>query len=79
MLYREAVSKRILELCETNNITVNHLAEISAIPPVTLHDLVSCKVKNPSSYVIYLVSKQLKMKLKDFYDSPLFDYNNITD
>ena len=30
MLFKEAVSKRIVELCNKNNITPNKLAELSA-------------------------------------------------
>jgi len=77
MQFKEALSLRIEELCSMNNITVNKLAEMSTVPPTTLRDIVNKKVLNPSSTVIYQICKTLKISLKDFYDSELF--NNLED
>ena len=77
MLFKKALSLRIEELCANKNITINRLAETSTIPPSTLRDIVNCKVENPSSTVIYQICKTLKIELKDFYDSPLFDIEKL--
>lgn len=79
MLYREAVSQRIFELCDKYNYSPNKLAELSATAPSTLRSLLANKVENPSSYIIYRICKTLKMEIKDFYDSDLFKYKNIDD
>lgn len=79
MLFKEAVSQRILDLCESNHITPNKLAELSAIAPSTLQDMVSSRVANPSSYTIYQICRTLKITLKDFYDSKVFDFNKLED
>ena len=68
-----AVKNRILQLCEERNITINKLAETSTIPPSTLRAIVNCKVENLSSMVIYQICKTLKISLKEFYDSKLFE------
>lgn len=73
MLFKKALSLRIEELCANKNITINRLAETSTIPPSTLRDIVNCKVENPSSTVIYQLCKTLKISLKEFYDSKLFE------
>lgn len=72
MQFKEAVSTRIFELCNEYNYSPNKLAEFSAIAPSTLRALLSNKVDNPSSYIIYKICKTLKIELKDFYDSDLF-------
>lgn len=77
LLFKEAISQRILELCDTYNYTPNRLAELSAIPPSTLRALISNKVDNPSSTIIFKICKTLKIDLKDFYDSKLFDMNKL--
>lgn len=46
MLFKEATSKRIIELCEERNITTNKLAETSTIPPSTLRDIINCNVES---------------------------------
>lgn len=79
MQFKKALSLRIEELCTEKNITINKLAETSTIPPSTLRDIINCKVENPSSTVIYQVCKTLKISLKDFYDSNLFELKNIDD
>lgn len=77
MTFQKAVSERIYELCKTYNITPNHLAEISSIPPSTLQNITGCLISNPSSFILYQVCKGLNITLKDFFDSELFDSKNI--
>lgn len=79
MQFNEAVSKRIYELCDINNYTPNRLAEISTVPPSTLHDIIKCKRKKPNAYHIFQLCKALNITLKDFYDSDLFLTENIED
>lgn len=79
MLFRQAISRRIFELCELYKYTPNKLAEMSGIPPTTLQDMVSEKVANPSSFVIYKICKTLKIEIKDFYNSELFKLDNLDD
>ncbi len=74
MLFKEAITLRILELCNKYNYTPNKLAELSTIAPSTLRALLANNVDNPSSTKI---CKTLKIELKDFYDSPLFDMEKL--
>lgn len=77
MTFQEAVSNRIFELCEKFNYTPNGLAEASGIPPSTLQNITRCRNINPSSYVIFQLCITLKISLKDFFDSDLFNPINI--
>ena len=79
MLFKEAVSERIFNLCEQYNYSPNRLAEMSAIPPSTLRAMLSNKVDNPSAYNIYKICNTLKISVKDFYDCDLFIYKNLDD
>lgn len=79
MLFKEAVSKRIIELCNTHNITPNKLAELSTIPSTTFNSLINNKVTNPSSYLIYKICKTLNIEIYEFYKTPLFNKNNFED
>ena len=79
MLFKEAVSQRILELCNKYDYTPNKLAELSAIPTSTLRSLLANNVNNPSSFIVYKVCRTLKITLKDFYDSNLFDFERLED
>ena len=77
MLFQEAVSQRIIELCDKYNYTPNKLAELSAIAPSTLRALLANQVDNPSSTIIFKICKTLKINLKDFFDSKIFDMNKL--
>ncbi len=76
--FQKAVSMRIYELCDKYNYTPNGLAERSNIPPSTLQNITSCRNINPSSYVIFQICITLKISIRDFFDSELFDPKNIT-
>lgn len=75
MLFKKAITLRILELCNKYNYNPNKLAELSA--PSTLRALLANNVDNPSSTIIFKICKTLKIELKDFYDSPLFDMEKL--
>lgn len=75
MFLKEAISKRILELCKENNLTPNRLAELSAVAPSTLKDLLANKVNNPSSVTIYKICKTLNLDLNDFFNSKIFKHD----
>ena len=79
MLFKEAVSKRIYELCDKYNYTPNKLAEMSAIPPTTLRSTLANNVENPSVYNIYKICKTLKISLKEFFESDYFNFDKIDD
>lgn len=77
MLFKKAITLRILKLCNKYNYTPNKLAELFAITPSTLRVLLANNVENPSSTIIFKICKTLKIELKDFYDSPLFDMEKL--
>lgn len=79
MLFKEAISTRIIQLCKNKGFTINRLAELSAIPPTTLRSLISNQVENPSALLIYRVCGTLKITMKDFFDDELFNPNNLDD
>lgn len=79
MLFKQAISTRIIELCKEYNYTPNKLAELSTIPPTTLNSMISNKVNNPSATNIYKICKTLNITLKDFFASDLFDFDKLCD
>ena len=44
---KEAVAKRILELCEERDMAVNALGTISGVSPSTIYSMLNEKSKNP--------------------------------
>ena len=44
---KEAVAKRIIELCEERGIAINALANISGVSPSTIYSMLNKKSQNP--------------------------------
>lgn len=72
MLISEAVSKRIMNLCDEKNISINKLAIMSGITQSTLQSIISGKSKNQKILTIVRICDSLEMSLKDFFDDKLF-------
>ena len=69
---QEAVSARIVELCWQNDMTINGLATVSAVPPSTLKNIVSGVSKNPGIVTIKKLCDGLNISLIEFFDAPVF-------
>ena len=70
---KEAVAKRILELCEKRKIAVNALATVAGIPPSTVYSMLNEKSKNPGVASIKKICDGLEISIREFFDSDLFD------
>lgn len=69
----EAVGRRILEYCKDRNITPNKLCTMSGVIQSTVNSIFSGRSQNPKLPTIQYLCDGLGIKLKDFFDSPLFD------
>ena len=70
---KEAVAKRIIELCSERNIATNNLANISGVSPSTVYSLLNEKSQNPGAVTIKKLCDGLEISLREFFDSPIFD------
>lgn len=70
---KEAVAKRILELCNERNIAVNALANISGVAPSTIYSMINTKSQNPGVVSIKKLCDGLDISIREFFESPIFD------
>lgn len=70
---KEAVARRILELCAEHNIAINALANTSGVAPSTVYSMLNEKSKNPGVVSIKKLCDGLGISVREFFDSPLFD------
>ncbi len=68
-----AVRIRILQLCEENDITINKLANISALPPSSIKNILYGKSKNPKIVTIKMICDGLNITLGEFFSTKEFD------
>lgn len=69
----QATIKRILELCEERNLTVNALSNISGVTQSTVNDIVNGTTYNAGIATIKKLCDGLEISVRDFFDSELFD------
>ena len=68
----EAITNRILQLCDERNITPNKLGTISGVEPSTITSIFYGKSKNPGINTIKALCDGLEITLFDFFNSDLF-------
>lgn len=69
---REAVAKRLIELMEQKNLSLNGLARLAAIPPSTLKNIIYGKSRNPGVVTIKLLCDGMDITITEFFNSPIF-------
>lgn len=70
---KQAVARRIIELCRERNIAINALANLSGVSPSTIYSMLNEKSQNPGVVSIKKLCDGLEISLRTFFDSPLFD------
>ncbi len=70
---KEAVAKRILELCEERGIAVNALATVSGVSPSTVYSMLNEKSQNPGIVSLKKLCDGLDISVRDFFNSELFE------
>lgn len=73
MLVKEAVEKRIIELCNQKGIAINALANISGVSPSTVYSILNEKSQNPGVCSIKKICDGLDISIREFFESDLFD------
>ncbi|MBZ4687316.1 MAG: hypothetical protein JG764_949 [Clostridiales bacterium] len=73
----EATAKRIKDLCNDRNITINKLATLSGVTQSTIDSILKGKSRNPSLVTIQKISHGLGITIVEFFDDPIFE--NIED
>ena len=67
------IRNRILQLCEKNNLTINKLATLSALPPSSVKNILYGKSKDPKIMTIKKLCDGLNITLGEFFNTPEFN------
>ena len=64
-----AVKNRILQLCGEQNLTVNRLATLCALPPSSVKAILYGRSQNPKLLTIKMLCDGLGVTLAEFFDT----------
>lgn len=70
---KEAVAKRILQICGERDMAINALANSSGVSPSTVYSMLNEKSRNPGVVSIKKLCDGWEISLREFFDSDLFD------
>lgn len=72
MKLSEAMSKKLLKICEEQNISINKLATICLLTQSTVQNIIECNSSNPKLLTIVRICDGLGMTLEEFFSDELF-------
>ena len=72
MTIGEACRKRILELCNERNITVNKLATISGVTQSTINNIINGRNNSMTISTIKKLCDGLEISVREFFESEVF-------
>ncbi len=72
MIIGDAVRERILELCRTNNISVNKLCDMSGVTQSTVNNIISGRNRSATVSTVKKLCDGLGISIEDFFNSELF-------
>lgn len=75
----EAIALRTKELLRQKNITQYRLFSVTGVPQTTISAVVRALHANVSTTVLFQIASGLGVSMKEFFDSPLFEQENIID
>ncbi len=70
---KEAVAKRILQLCEEKHIAVNALANLAGVTPSTVYSMLNEKSQNPGIVSIKKLCDGFDITVREFFNCEMFD------
>ena len=70
MTYSDVIIKRLNDLCNQREITVNKLSTLSGITQSTVENIMSGKTKNPMLKTLHKLAVGLDMTVSELLDFP---------
>lgn len=70
MTYSDVIIKRLNDLCNQREITVNKLSTLSGITQSTVENIMSGKTKNPKLKTLHKLAVGLDMTVSELLDFP---------
>jgi len=77
MKLNEAISQRLNELLQERKMTQYQLFMKSGVPRSTIGNVINCSYSSVNIRIIHEMCQGLGISITEFFESPLFDENNL--
>mgnify|MGYP002921991850 CR=1 FL=1 len=72
MKINDAISQKLLKICQEKKISVNKLAVLCCLTQSTIQNIIDGNSSNPKILTIVRICDGLGISLKEFFDDDLF-------
>lgn len=73
----QAVSKRVAELLTQQHMTQYQLSSKSGVPKSTISNIIKCSYDSVKLRIIHEICQGFQISITEFFQSPLFDEDNL--
>ena len=77
MKLNEAISQRLNELLQAKGMTQYQLYMKSGVPKSTIGNVINCAYDSVKLRIIHELCQGLEIGIPEFFDSPLFNEDNL--
>ena len=77
MKLNKAFALRVKEVLKQKEMTQYKLGQLTGLYHSTITDILNCKYKTPNFKNMALIIRELGMNMQEFFDSSVFDFNNL--
>ena len=77
MKLNQAFALRVREVLKDKKMTQYKLGQQTGLYHSTLTDILNCKYQTPNFKNMALIIRELGVTMQEFFDSQLFDFNNL--
>ena len=77
MKLNKAFALRVREILKEKKMTQYKLGQQTGLYHSTLTDILNCKYQTPNFKNMALIIRELDVTMQEFFDSQLFDFNNL--
>lgn len=77
MQLNQAISKRLKQLLEEQEMTQYQLFSRSGVPKSTINNIINCAYDSVKLRIIHEICQGFQISISDFFQSPLFDEDNL--
>lgn len=77
MKLNQAVSMRLKELLKEHSMTQYQLFSRSGVPKTTINNIINCAYDSVKLRIIHEICQGFQISITEFFQSPLFDEDNL--
>lgn len=77
MKLNKAFALRVREILKEKKMTQYKLAQATGLYHSTMTDILNCKYQTPNFKNMTLIIRELDMTMSEFFDSELFNFENL--